>query len=223
MITSLQKEEVDPLDALVLAIRQNGRQSTRIVHKSDAGLVQDCRWLESPGTPTEVGDFLHEKPSDDREIAPTGYGLIAVDFDHQVITSVQGYRDIGCFTADEFGYPRLVGPTWLEWRMVLHHAFSREAVPSAIYEKTARGRCARIPLLASARRKASLALRFAAQAKPAGFEFRGMTFQPPGWKVNHIAGAISTPGYAAERAFTSLSKSGWRCAPLDQWKRCHFG
>lgn len=218
-----QKAYESELDALVLAIRINGTQSTRIVHKSDAGLVQDCRWLDAPQGPSLVGDFIAGIECNDEPIQPRGYGLISVDFDRKEITSVQGYRDVGAFTADEFGYPRLVGPSWLEWQQVLLNAFEREAVDSAIFTSSHGQRCARVPLAGAARRRQVLALRFASHAKPKGYALRGFAFQPPGWKVRHINGAQNTPAVAAERAFNSLTKSGWRCAALTQWTQCAFG
>lgn len=210
-------------DALVLAIRQSGVQTARIVHKSDAGLVQDCRWLDDPKGPSLVADYVSAIAANDDEIQPLGYGLIAVDFDRKAITSAQGYRDIGTFTAGEFGYPRHVGPSWLDWQSVMHHAFEREAVDSAIYTTDQGARCARIPLAGPARRRQTLALRFASTVKPKGYALRGFSFQPSGWTVRHINGAYQVPSIAAERAFNSLNRAGWRCAPLAQWKQCQFG
>lgn len=210
-------------DDLVLAIRQSGVQTVRIVHKSDAGLVQDCRWLDDPNGRSMVADFVGAITANEDYIQPLGYGLIAVDFDRQTITSVQGYRDVGAFTADEFGYPRHAGPSWLDWPSVMHHAFEREAVDSAIYTADQSERCTRIPLAGLARRRQALALRFASTAKPKGYALRGFTFQPRGWTVGHISGAYKVPSFAAERAFTSLARAGWRCAPLTQWKQCPFG
>lgn len=210
-------------DGLVIAIRQSGIQSVRIVHKSDAGLVQDCRWLDDPQGPSLVADFIGSIAANDEDIQPKGYGLIAVDFDRKAITSVQGYRDIGAFTADEFGYPRHVGPSWLDWQDVTRSAFERDAVDAAVYTAEQGARCARIALSGPARRRQALALRFASNAKPQGYALRGFAFEPPGWRVRHINGAPKVPAFAAERAFTSLTKAGWRCAPLAQWKQCPFG
>ena len=210
-------------DALVLAIRQFGIQMVRIVQKSDVGLVQDCRWLDDPNGRSMVADFVGAIAANEDYIQPLGYGLIAVDFDRKAITSVQGYRDIGAFTADEFGYPRHVGPPWLDWQDVTRSAFERDAVDAALYKAEQGVRCARIALSGPARRRQALALRFASNAKPQGYALRGFAFEPPGWRVSHINAAPKVPAFAAERAFTSLTKAGWRCAPLAQWKQCPFG
>lgn len=210
-------------DALVLAIRQSGVQTVRIVHKSDAGLVQDCRWLEDPAAPSLVADFVGTIDASDDDIQPKGYGLIAVDFDGKAITSIQNHRDVGTFKADEFGYPDHAGPSWLNWQQVMHHAFEREAVGSAIYTTDHGARGARIPLAGPVRCRQTLALRFASNAKPHGFSLRGFTFEPKGWRIRHLNGVIEAPSLASERAFTSLTRAGWRCAPLALWKQCRFG
>lgn len=222
-MTTTQHHSANEEDVLLLAIRRDGAQTTRIVHKSDAGLVQDCRWLDDPESPSKVSHFLCSVPVAQEALQPCGYGLIAVDFDRRAITSIQTFREVDSFSADEFGYPRFAGPTWMDWPSLLHHAFERGAVDAAHYTSEDGARSARIVLPETTRFRQTLALRFASKARPRGYALRRFTFQPPGWKVNQIKGASKLPSMAAERAFTSLTKAGWRCAPLAQWKQCPFG
>lgn len=210
-------------DSVLLALKESGRQRSCIIHKSEAALVMDCGWLLQPTSRSLVADFLQTMPMQDGPLQPAGYGVVAVDFDHRRVTSAQGYRDLGIFGADEFGYPRHVGPFWLEWSCVLKRAFDSCAVPEAIYARPVPdARKARVEIPPAARSSCSLALRFASKAKPAGSRLLGLRFEPPGWRIDHHQVTHPLPTGYVDRALSRLTQDGWECADPTLWRQCDF-
>lgn len=210
-------------DFVLLAIRENGRQRSCVIHKSEAALVMDCGWLLQPSSASLVTDFLKNKPMQDGPLRPVGYGVVAVDFERRRVTSAQGYRDLSIFGADEFGFPRHVGPFWLDWSSVLKRAFDSCAVPEAIYARPgSNARETRIEIPPAARSSASLALRFASRAKPVGFRFLGLGFEPPGWRIDNHQVTYPLLSRHMGRALSRLSKDGWMCADPVLWRQRDF-
>lgn len=214
----------DRADSIVLAVRSDRRQRSYLLHKSDAGLVMDSRWLMAPEAAGEVHGHLRSVTPLSGAIMPIGYGIVAVDFEHRRIMSAQSYRDLSLFTAGEFGFPGYAGPRWLDWTKVLAGAFAHEAVTDAIYERSGTRRTVHsVPLATPARERQALALRFASHNRPEGFHFRGLGFRPRGWTVDVIPASKHNARWTGERAVHRLARQGWRCAALEAWATCGYG